>query len=837
MPPIVILAWRNVLRNRRRTLITVGTITFSLAAVLLVWSVLAGSNRQAIDSSTGYLTGHLQLSAKGFFAQPGFLHTLRDLADITTGLAQEPAVKAIAPRVEGLVLISYANQLRGIVVLGIDPRVESKVTKLQSVITTGRYLNSEDRHAVLLSQTVAKQLNVALEEEIILVGESADGSLAVGKFRVVGIFNTYNHDIDSVFCLIPLVAAQELFELRGQLTGLAILTHQYDNFGAIADRLKIKYDHKYDLRTWEALLPSVAQSVAFHEAFSYLPLAIILTLVAIGVTNTMLMSVLERTPEWGLILALGASPSRLLYLVLLEGLLLGAIGLPLGCLLALLPVAYLYHKGIDLSMISHGLEAFPAHAVTVHPTLTPGVMVFVSGLILCVVLLATLYPALKVSRLSPVETLRNLQQIPKNIPGHQASMATRGSKWIFWYIAWRNVARNPGRSLLIASASALGIASMIFLYALLDGFFAQIVDNSTGYLTGHIQVGKTDFYRREPTVDQLVDNPQAVERLLQHTAFKNWFTWRVDIAAIVSTAESSQGIRLLGIEPSREEHVTFLKKVIKDGKYLEPGDDNGIILGRELAKRLQVNLHGKVVVTSQDAEGNLVAGAYRLRGIFETGSEAFDAHLAFISYPAAARLLGLSNEVSVFVVRLEDRKDAPALLQAVNKDLDGTDLEAIAWEALLPETEQILAMSQAVFAIILTIAFGVTALGSMNAILMSVMERKREIGTLVALGTSPSQIVRLVVYESSTVVLCGVLAGLVGGALLTVHYGMQGIDFSSYIRSLGRVPGMTSVVYPKFVTSHAGVATVALLLLNTLTSLYPAWKAANMNPVANLRAL
>lgn len=838
MTQTIVLAWRNVFRNRRRALITASMISLSLAASLFLWAFIAGFNGQSIDSSTGYLSGHLQLASKGFFDRSGFTHLIHTPSEVEAVLARDPAVKAFAPRVEGVALLINKDESRGIALLGVDPRIEGSVTKLASVINQGRYLTPDGANEIVLSHTIAEQIGAEPGQEVVLRVETADGSPGVVKFNVVGIFNTKNHDIDGTFCLISLSAAQKLFGLGRSLTNYAIITRQRRGLDETAAKIQADFGGQYELRTWEVLLPSVAQSVAFHEVFSYMVLGIVLTLVAIGVVNTMLMSVMERTPEWGLVLALGASPLRLLNLVLLEGLFLGAIGIPVGYFLALGLIEYFSKRGIDLSKFSKGLEAFPAHSVTVYPSLTSDAVIFTIAMLLAVILLASLYPALKVFRLTPIEALRNFKQGVRNSLKHKGRISASRSKRVFLQIAWRNLARNPRRSVLISIASGVGISAMILLYALIEGFFVQIVDNSTGYYAGHLQVGSKSFYKREPSLSHLIDDPQRVQRLLtQILDSRGSFTWRVESQAILHASESAKDVRLLGIDPTREQQVTSLSRAVKDGTFLEPGDDAGIVLGRQVAGRLRVDPGMAVNVTVSAADGRLQSATFVLRGVFETGSEAFDDKLALISCTAAQQLLGSGDKVSTFIVRLKDRQDAPAVLQNISQGLAGTDLEGISWQVLLPESEQILELSKTVFAIVLGIAFGVAALGSMNSILMSVMERRKEIGTLLALGTTPVQVIRLVMYESSALVLCGALLGIITGGALSLYLGTKGIDLSAYARSVGRVPGMTSVIYPKVTVVDAGMSALILLIANTIASLYPAWKAAYLDPVQNLRNL
>jgi putative ABC transport system permease protein len=832
MTPMIVLAWRNVCRNRRRTAITAGIIGASLAALLGIWAFIAGSNAQAVESSTMYLTGHLQVAASGFFDQHASGRTIADPAAVARVLAASPSLRGFAPRLDGHALISAGAETLPIGVVGVDASREATVSRLSSAVTAGRYLNPDDTRAALLSETVARQLQIAPGASVSLWVSGANGALGLESFEVVGLFNTYNHDIDRAYCLIPLSAARRLYKLDGGVTTFVATTAPTTRLPETAGTLQAALGPAVEVRTWDALLPEVAQSVAFHEALSYMILAIVLVLVAIGVSNTMLVSVLERTPEWGALLALGARPAQLVTLVLLEGMLLGVLGLPFGLVAALIPIQYLSRHGINLAAMSEGLAALPAHAVTVYPSLS-WTAVVLSGLVVLVVsLLAAVYPAIAAARLEPIEALRHLKRLEATPRGRGAFT---GNRFLMLRLAVRNLLRNRGRSALVASASAVGVVAMLVMSALIDGFFQQIVDNSTRYYTADVQVGPAGFAARDPSLKFSIGDPAAVETQIRSVGVDHHAARRLAVPALVSTTQTSRTVLVLGVEPQREAQVTDLRNAVHAGGYLADDDATGILLGRRLADSLRVRLGEPVAVTGQSASGDRVTSSFAVRGLIETGSKAFDDTLALITLPAAQRLFVMQDRVSTIALRLGDRRQTTRVVAALQQTLTGQGFEAVSWSALLPETGQILEMAQAVFGIVLFMCFSIAAIGNMNTILMSVMERRWEIGTLLALGTSPGRVVRLVLYESLAVVCAGAALGILVAAAATWYFGWHGVDLSIYVRSFERIPGITSVLYPKLIVWHAALAVAGLLAVNTLTSMYPAWVAANLDPVENLR--
>jgi putative ABC transport system permease protein len=832
MTPIVVIAWRNVCRNRRRTSITVTIIGASLTSLLCMWAFIAGSNAQAVDSSTMYLTGHLEIASKSFFDQHGSGRPIRDPEAITRVLARTPDITAFAPRFDSHALISAGGETLPIGVVAVDPVADASVSRLRLAVTTGRYLNAADTRAVVLSHIVARQLHVTPGATITLLGSAPDGGVAIGSFDVVGLFSTANHDIDRAYCVTTLAAARRVYRAGNAVTTFVATTARSRRLPETARELRAALDAEVDVRTWDALLPDVAQSVAFHEALSYMILAIVILLVAIGVSNTLLVSVLERTPEWGALLALGARPAQLVELVVLEGVLLGAIGIPFGLVSALIPIQYFSHHGIDLSQISEGLAALPAHAVTVYPSVT-GIAVLVSAVIVMIVsLLAAVYPAAKVARLDPIEAMRHVKRLQATSHRRRGSFAS--NRFLILNIAIRNLLRHRGRAALVASASAIGVLAMLVMYALIDGFFQQIVDNSTRYFTTDVQIGPTDFASRDPSLRTLIAQPAAVETRVRSTGIGFDAAERLVVPALVTTRLTSRTILVMGIEPAREARVTELKRAVRAGAYLADHDRTGILLGRALADSVHAQVGDAVTLSGRSASAEPVAVAFHVRGLIETGSKAFDDTLALVTLDAAQAMFSVGDQVTVVALRLTDRRQLRALVAALAPSLGERGLEAVPWDSLLPEAGQILEMARAVFGIVLFISFSIAAAGNMNTVLMSIMERKREIGTLLALGTSPARVVRLVVYESFAVVVGGASTGLILGAALIWYLGRHGVDLSAYARSFDRIPGITSVLYPTLIGSHAALVIAGLLGVNLLTSTYPAWVAARLNPVENL---
>jgi len=835
---LLTLAWRNILRNLRRSLITVIAISLGLAGLIFIWGFIDGINEQMIDNSTGYLSGHLRVHQQGYHQNPAPYRSMPDNAAIQQELSGMPSVVAVAPRVEDTALLSGAEKSRGVRVIGVDPTLEPRVTTIARAVVKGRYLKPGDDNAILLGDSLAAAMQLSLGDEVVLITQAVDGSIGAGKYRLTGIFDSGIDVLDGNHAFLPLVAAQELYSLQGQLTSWVIRLEKRQQADAIATRIAARLnaggDTAYEVIGWRRLLPSVVQMVEFHEAVTYIVLWIVFFVVGIGVANTILMAVMERTREFGVLMALGTSARRILGMVLLEALLLGTVGLIVGNIIGVGLIVYFSENGINFGQFTQAMEIMPGLSSLVFPLLRWDHLLMTDSIVFLVSLVPALLPAWRASRLEPALAIKGMGRFVRHRLPTAHRVLRRESRWpMFMAMAMRSAWRNPRRSLLTASATAFGLAAFLFLYAFADGFFEQMIRNSTGFVTGHLQIEQQGF-RDELSPGLHIANPQPLLQDLRGRPMVKAAAPRVQVKAMASSPTRTRPIVLYGVVPAQEARVTTLAKSLLRGEYLEEGDGQAMLIGQKLQQKLDVSVGEKLVITTQQAGGSLASAAYRVSGVFKTGSEFFDDGLAFVTLSAAQSLLGMGDAVSTITVSLQDRRQSGAMVEELQKRLSGTGYEALSWEQLLPVVVQMIDLTKMDFYVVLAIVFLVVALGVMNTLLMSVLERTREFGVLMALGTQPAQILRLVLYEALVLGLLGMAAGFVIGLAMVAYYSGRGMDLSAYAQSLDAIPGMTATVQPELMLEHVWLPALILFATGLLASLYPAWRAARLDPVVAL---
>jgi ABC-type lipoprotein release transport system permease subunit len=831
---LLAIAWRNVLRNRRRSAITISSIAIGLAAMTFLWGFIDGMNRQMVQNSTRYFAGDAQVHLKGYHDDPTLDLTMQDAARVLRAVREHPEVSAASIRMEGKALASRGDKSRGVLVSGVAPGDEARVTILFDAIVDGQAL-AEGTPGVLVGEKLAEALRVRAGEDLVFVGQAYDGSLASARLPVRGVFRSKIDELDGFVALMPLDTAREFYAAPQGATGVVLRLRDPDKLDTVRASLEAEAGERYEVLGWPRLLPTVAMSTRFHEVVSYVVLLVFFVVVAAAVANPVLMAVLERTREFGIVLAIGMSRQRLLALVLLESMLLGLAGLVLGNAVGLAITEYFAVTGVYLGAFEAGLRTMPGLSDVIYPVLLPGRSLMLSALVFAIACLMAVYPAAKAAGLEPVEAIRGVLAAGRAAGRSAARGADASARLpVFLLIAARNLVRNPRRTAIMVAGAAFGIIGYVFILAFFDGFFERTIENSTRYITGHVQIERPGF-RRELAPELAIEEPGALLAELRAQPGIAAAAPRVQMQALASTSAKSEGIMLIGVEPLAERAVTFIDRTVVQGTALAPGADREAMIGRELAEKLRLKLGEKMVVMAQAANGELGTAAYRVSGIFATESSSFDGAFAFVTLSAAQSLLALGPRVSTINVRLDDRGRTASAVDELRARFASRGLAFAPWQELLPQLEEMVKYLRVVSSILLAVLLLVVATAIMNTVFMAVTERTRELGLMMALGASPGAVLRMVVYETVALLLLAAAAGYGVGVALVAYLGRAGMDLSQFFAGYAAIPGLTGVVYPQLMGASIVPPGVALIVLGVLVSLYPAARAARLDPSRAIR--
>lgn len=401
------LAWRNILRNKRRTLITLAAITAGITAIMLFFGVSNGFHNQWVTNSVRVYSGHVAIYAHNYRAERNLNRAIADADSILAQVDALPGVVARAPRLHLNGLASTPRSSAVTYIRGADPAAENAITGLSSRIAAGHYLDPEAQGQVVMGYKLAERLQAKLGEKIVLMVQAADGSIGAELFRLQGTFRLGAVDLDRNLAVVHMRDAQQLAAMGSDVTEAVVILDDPARVQTASASLQASLGANYDVLTWEDILPQAREMIDLSSVFTYVLLAIILSVVALGIANTMLMSIMERTREFGIMRSLGTQPRQIMGLIMLESVLLGSVGTATGITCGALLNFALARTGIDLSNWSGAMELVSSMRPVIYPVLSPGNVLIAAAAAFLATLLAAVYPAWRAGRLRPAEALRS----------------------------------------------------------------------------------------------------------------------------------------------------------------------------------------------------------------------------------------------------------------------------------------------------------------------------------------------------------------------------------------------------------------------------------------------
>lgn len=399
------MGWKNLWRNKYRTLITIAAVFFAVILATVVNSLQKGVFDNLIKNVVGFYTGYIQVHSIGYWDEQVLENSFRKDSDAEKSILKEAGVTGIAPRLESFALAASEQFTKGCLVIGISPLDEDKVTQLKAKIIQGSYLQNTDKE-VIIAEGLANRLKLQLNDTLILIGQGYHGTTAAGKFRIKGILKFGSPDLNSKTIFMPLLLAQELYSAENQLTSYVVSISNPDRLDVIADSIRKLLHKNYEVMTWEQMMPDVIQHINTDKASMSIIIGILYLLISLGIFGTLLMMMVERKFEIGMLIAIGMKKVKLCLLVLAECILTIFTGCLLGLLISIPIVFYLNRHpisfGQDVAKVyeKFGFEAiFPA-AFNLDVFLQQALIVLIIGLIL------SLYPVINILRTNPIKAMR-----------------------------------------------------------------------------------------------------------------------------------------------------------------------------------------------------------------------------------------------------------------------------------------------------------------------------------------------------------------------------------------------------------------------------------------------
>ena len=401
------MAWRNLWRHKRRTWLTVGAMIFSNLILVFSISLQLGSYQMMIDNSLKSYTGHMQIQRQGYNDEPKMRSSIDAIIPLADKVRQQLGSEAVAARGVAFAMASSEQRSYGLQVIGVEPEYEPNVSTLPGLINKGSYFTDTNAEEMLIGTVLARNLRVAIGDELTLLGSGHDGSFAAGIVKVVGIFDSGIADIDRSMAQLPIGYFQNLFAMDDGGHNIIINAPDLSQVSSLQQSIMgmLADNDELVVLGWEELQPGLKQAIQADFTSAWFMYGVLIILVAFSVLNTQLMSVLERTREFGVMMALGVKPTRLGSLVVTETIVMSGLGLAIGVLLGIVMTWYLSKVGFSYPGMEDMAVRFNLPD-RMYPSLSVLSIMLGPGIVFLFSLLASIYPAIRLFFLQPVAAMR-----------------------------------------------------------------------------------------------------------------------------------------------------------------------------------------------------------------------------------------------------------------------------------------------------------------------------------------------------------------------------------------------------------------------------------------------
>lgn len=401
---ILKIAFRNIFRQKRRTILTALAmiVGFTLSSLFIGWS--DGTYSNIISTFTGNRIGHIQVHSKGYLDKPSLYKTIDNVSIVGEAIASIPGVEAWSPRLFASGMGSVNEKSTGVRIIGIDVARETEATQFDKKVIEGTTLSEIALGQAVIGKGLAKILAATIGSEFVVFSQAADGSIANDLYEVVGISDSGDTITDRVACYMHIEDAQELFVLEGRVHEIVVTVSKINKVAMVKEEIQTRInDPLLEVSPWQVVAKSFYKAMKADQQGDAIGRIIIMLIVAIGVLNTVLMSVLERTREYGVLKAVGTKPRQIFTLVITEVVIIAIVSICIGAILGTLINYLLSINGIKLPQeFTYGGMKFGTMytEVNMRSLIIPAITVMFSAIIV------SLFPAIKAARILPAKAMR-----------------------------------------------------------------------------------------------------------------------------------------------------------------------------------------------------------------------------------------------------------------------------------------------------------------------------------------------------------------------------------------------------------------------------------------------
>jgi ABC-type lipoprotein release transport system permease subunit len=400
------LAWRNIWRNKKRTLIVAASVFFSVFFAILMRSAQLGSYSYMIHSSAKLFTGYLQIQGEGYWDNRSLNKSIVIDSSTLKKISAVENVTSVTPRIESFSLISYGLTTKVTSIIGIDPPLETEMTGLESRIVKGEYLKMESE-GILIASGLAEMLKVSVSDSIVLYGQGYHGQIAAAILPIYGIVKLPFSRMNNGMIFLSLLKAQQIFSAENRITSLPIMIDDIHQIGNTEKAIRKIIDKKYKILHWDEMMPELKQNIQTDNAGGLIMLTILYVVIGFGILGTVMMMIAERSKEFGILISVGMQKSKLIITTVIESFIMSLLGVISGIVVSYPIIAYMYHHpiqvpGVENNKLYDSLGIEPIFFFSKEFSL----LFAQAEVVLFITLLTAIYSIIHIYRLNPVEAMR-----------------------------------------------------------------------------------------------------------------------------------------------------------------------------------------------------------------------------------------------------------------------------------------------------------------------------------------------------------------------------------------------------------------------------------------------
>jgi len=402
---ILAIAWRNIWRNRTRSLVILIAIALGLTAGIFNMAFYRGMVDQRVDTVIRTETSHFQVHHKNYIKNPDKKFIIENAVAYANELLDHKGISAVSSRIIINSMIQSPQTGSGVKIMGIEPDNEMKLTNMYSKVVEGKYLEGVKRNPILIGKKLAEKLKVKLRSKVVITLQDMEGDMTGASFRIAGIYETNNSVYDETTVFVKKADLARVISMDvNNAHEIAVMINSNDSLNIITSDIADKYKC-FDVKSWRELMPEVDMAESSLDYSMFIFMIVILLALLFGIVNTMLMAVLERVKELGMLMAIGMNRKRVFSMIMLETVMLSLTGGVVGIGISWILIVYFGYAGVDISAWATAYKSFGYDTLiyttfSLEATLDVAVMVVITGM------LASVYPAFKALKLKPAEAIR-----------------------------------------------------------------------------------------------------------------------------------------------------------------------------------------------------------------------------------------------------------------------------------------------------------------------------------------------------------------------------------------------------------------------------------------------